>query len=410
METNNITSAFDNIENSPWDPIIEVLAEYNKCTDPNKINLTVGAYRDENLKPVVFESVREAENKLFSKKFSREYLPPTGDEEFNKLTQKLIFPDNHPVYKNNQILTVQSISGSGGIRLAGEFISRFFDSKKIYIPNLTWPNHQQIFKMANLHLETYRYYDSKNNKLDLEGFLADLENAEEGATILLQVCGHNPTGVDPSEGEWKLIADVMLRKNLFPFFDNAYQGFVSGDLMEDVFPILLFYDLGFEMFIAESFSKMMGLYGERAGPLHVISNDPDSLPNVKNQLSELAMGIYLTPVAHGSRIIKTILSDENLKNNWLDEMKYKVAARMKTVRQKLYDNLVKIEAPGNWEFILNQKGMFSYTGLSKTQCEALINNYKIFLVKTGRISLAGINDDNVEKLVKAVKEVKMNYE
>jgi aspartate/tyrosine/aromatic aminotransferase len=406
---NSITSAFDNVESSTWDPIIEVLAEYYKCSDPNKINLTVGAYRDENLLPVVFNCVKEAENKLFTEKFSREYLPPTGDEEFNKLTQKLIFKDGHPVYNKNQILTVQSISGSGGIRLAGEFISRFFDSKKIYVPNLTWPNHQQIFKMSNLQVETYKYYDTKSNKLDIEGLLEDLEKAEDGATVLLQVCGHNPTGVDPSEDEWGKIAEVMLRKNLFPFFDNAYQGFVSGDLKEDAFPILLFFDLGFEMFIAQSFSKMMGLYGERAGPLHVIVNDSESIPNIKNQLSELAKGIYLTPVGHGSRIIKTILSDENLKNDWLNEIKYKIAARMQKVRKQLFENLVKVGAPGNWEFILNQKGMFSYTGLTKTQCEALINNYKIFLVKTGRISLTGINDENVQRLAEAIKEVKTNF-
>jgi aspartate/tyrosine/aromatic aminotransferase len=407
---NTITSAFDHIEDSPWDPIIEILAEYYKCKDPNKINLTVGAYRDENLKPVVFNCVREAEKKLFEEKFSRAYLPPTGDEEFNRLTQKIIFPEGHPVYKNNQILTVQSISGTGGIRLAAEFISHFFDSKKIYIPSLTWPNHPQIFNMSRLTIETYRYYDNTDKKLDLDGLLEDLEKAEDGATVVLQVCGHNPTGVDPSQEEWKKIAEIMLRKNLFPFFDNAYQGFVSGDLPTDAYPILLFYDMGFEMFISESFSKMMGLYGERAGPLHVIVNDPESIPNVKNQLSELAKGLYLTPVAHGSRIIKTILSDEALKNDWLHEIKYKVSERMKNIRQKLYENLIKVGAPGNWEFILNQKGMFSYTGLTKTQCEVLINNYKIFLGKTGRISITGINDENIERLAQAIKEVKTNYE
>jgi aspartate/tyrosine/aromatic aminotransferase len=408
MET-KITSAFDNIENCPVDPIIEIFSEYYKCQDPNKMNLTVGSYRDENLQPVVFNCVREAENKLFSDKFSREYLSPTGDEEFNKLTQKIIFPEGHPVYQNNQILTVQSISGSGGIRLAGEFISRSFESKKIYIPSLTWPNHQQIFKMSNLIIETYRYYDLNNNKLDIDGLLSDLENAENGSTILLQVCGHNPTGIDPSKEEWKKIAEVMSKKDLFPFFDNAYQGFVSGDLMTDAYPILLFYDLGFEMFISESFSKMMGLYGERAGPLHLIIRDPDSIPNVKNQLSELALGIYLTPVGHGSRIIKTVLSDEKLKNDWLHEIKHTVAQRMKNIRIKLYENLVMVGAPGNWKFILNQKGMFSYTGLTKTQCEALINHHRIFLVKTGRISLTGINDGNVERLALAIKDVKENY-
>ena len=407
---NTTTSAFDHIEVIPWDPIIEILSEYYKCTDPNKINLTVGAYRDENLKPVVFNSVKAAEKKLIEENFSRAYLPPTGDEEFNRLTQKIIFPEGHQIYKNNQILTVQSISGTGGIRLAAEFIFHFFDSKKIYVPCLTWPNHQQIFNISRLSIETYRYYDNKEKILDIKGLLQDLENAEDGATVVLQVCGHNPTGVDPSEEEWKKIAEVMLRKNLYPFFDTAYQGFVSGDLQKDAYPILLFYEMGFEMFISQSFSKSMGLYGERAGPLHVIVNDPDSIPNIKNHLCELAKGLYLCPVAHGSRLIKTILSDETLKNDWLNEIKYKISARMKNIRQKLYETLNKVGAPGNWEFILNQTGMFSYTGLSKTQCEALIKNYSIFLVKSGRISITGLNDENLQRFAEAIKEVKTNYE
>jgi aspartate/tyrosine/aromatic aminotransferase len=400
-------SAFEHIEATQWDPIVEILEEYRLCQDTNKINLTIGAYRDENLQPIVFKSVKEAENKIFSEKFSREYLSPTGDEEFNKLTQRTIFPEEHEVYKKNNIITVQSISGSGGLRLGAEFCSRFI-SKKIYIPHLTWPNHFPIFQLSNIETLTYRYFDDKTKLLDENSYFEDLENAEDGSVVLLHVCGQNPTGVDPTLEQWKKTIEIMKRKNLFPFFDNAYQGYVSGDLNTDAYPIHLFYEAGFEMIISQSFSKSMGLYGERAGPLHFVVNDSSLVPNIKNSLSEIALGLYLVPVAHGSRIIKTVLKDEQLKKLWVDELKI-VSSRLNHIRDVLYDNLVKVGVPGTWEHIKKQKGMFSYTGLTYKQCEALIKVHKIFLVKSGRISLSGLNKDNVEKVAIAMKDVIENY-
>lgn len=405
--SSEIKSAFDHVEATQWDPIVEILEEYRLCTDPNKINLTIGAYRDENLQPVVFKCVRQAEERLFNQKFSKEYLSPTGDEEFNNLTQYTIFHEGHRVYKENRIVTVQSISGSGGLRLGGEFISRFI-SKKIYIPHLTWPNHFPIFQLAKMETCEYRYFDEKTKLLDEEGYLQDLENAEDGSVILLHVCGQNPTGVDPSLDQWKKTIEIMKRKNLFPFFDNAYQGYVSGDLNDDAYPIHLFFEAGFEMLISQSFSKSMGLYGERAGPLHFVVNDSNLIPDIKSNLADIALGLYLTPVGHGSRIIKTILQDKELVKLWVEELK-EVSSRLNGVRGLIFDALVKAEVPGNWEHIKKQKGMFSYTGLTLKQCEALIKVHKIFLVKSGRISLSGLNASNVEKVALAIKDVVLNY-
>lgn len=401
------TSIFDHVEATQWDPIVEILEEYRACTDTKKINLTIGAYRDEELNPVVFNCVRKAEDKIFSEKFSRAYLPPTGDEEFNLITQTTIFPEGHDIYKQNRMVTVQSISGSGCLRLGGEFIKRLI-ANTIYVPHLTWPNHFPIFQMSNLKVITYGYYDSETNGLNINSFLEDLKNAEENAVVLLHVCGNNPTGVDPSRDEWKQIGEVMKKKNLFPFFDMAYQGFISGDIYEDSYPIQLFNDMGFEMIIAQSFSKSMGLYGERAGPLHIIVNDPSSLPNVKSQLNDLALGMYICPVGHGSRIIKTVLSDENLRKEWIQELNIAVT-RLNSVRYKLYEHLTNLNTPIKWDHIKNQHGMFTYTGLTKEQCETLIKKYKIFLVKSGRISLAGLNEENVHRVAEAIKDVVENY-
>jgi aspartate/tyrosine/aromatic aminotransferase len=259
-----------------------------------------------------------------------------------------------------------------------------------------------------METKTYRYYDENTKLLDEKGLLADLEQAENGSVVLLHVCGQNPTGVDPDLDQWKKIVEIMKRKSLFPFFDNAYQGYVTGDLNSDAYPIHLFYEKGFEMMISQSFSKSMGLYGERAGPLHFITKDSQTLPKIKDSLTELALGLYLTPVGHGSRIIKTVLADQELKKMWIDELK-EVSQRLNTVRELLYEALVKVKVPGTWEHIKFQKGMFSYTGLNKTQCEALIKKHKIFLVKSGRISLSGLNAQNVEKVALAMKDVVENY-
>jgi aspartate/tyrosine/aromatic aminotransferase len=405
MET--IKSSFDHVEATQWDPIIEILEEYRLCPDQNKINLTIGAYRDKYLQPVVFRCVKKAEERIFSTKFSRDYLPQTGDEEFNKLTQYTVFPKGHEIYEKNKILTVQSLSGGGEIRLCAEFISKFLN-KNVWVPHLTWPNHNLILKIAGLNELVYRFYDLKTNCYNNDLVLEDLEKAEEGSIILLHVCGNNPTGADPSREDWHKIAELMETKKLTPFFDMAYQGYTTGDIMEDIYAVHLFYKMGFEMFIAQSFSKSMNLYGERAGPLHIITNDPKTIPNIKSQLSELALGLYLCPVGHGSRIIKTVLGDEELKKDWEVELK-ECVDRLNGVRNKLYECLVSIGTPGDWGHVKKQYGMFCYTGLTLKQCEALIKEHKIFLVKSGRISLSGLNDDNIEKVAQAIKDVVTKY-
>jgi aspartate aminotransferase len=421
QKISELSSLFDGIDVAPSDPIIEILDLYSKCPNPEKVNLTIGAYRNEKLQPIVFNSVKIAEEEILKENFSREYLPFLGDQEFNSLTQTTLFDLNNPKIKQNKklnvidskrIVTVQSISGSGSLRLGAEFLSKFIH-KKVYIPHLTWTNHFLIFEKSGMETIKYPYFNSENKELDFENLKNFLLNStEENSVVLLHVCGHNPTGVDPNESQWRDICEIMKQKNLFPFFDLAYQGYISGDLYADIYPIYIFLENDFEMFISQSFSKSMNLYGERAGSLHVIINPSETLDenikNIKIHFTQIAKGIYLVPVGHGSRIIKRVLGKEHLRKMWENELK-ECVHRLNYVRSKLYEELKRIETKGTWEHVINQKGMFSYTGLNENQCCVLIEKHNIFLSKSGRISLSGLNDDNIQIVALAIKDAVENY-
>jgi len=416
MENKNTDSIFDHIEGTSWDPIIEILSLYNTCTNPDKVNLTIGAYRDENLKPVVFESVKLAEKEIFEKGFSRDYLPLTGDEEFNYQTQISIFdPKQSAIKENNKlnvienkrITTIQSISGSGSLRIGSEFLAKFVN-KKIYISDLTWPNHLPICELAGMTTEPYPYYNTVTKGLDFDGMINSLKKMDENSVVMLHICGHNPTGVDPNEEQWVEIRKVMQERNLFPFFDLAYQGYITGDLYADILPIYEFLNNDFEMFIAQSFSKAMNLYGERAGALHVVVNDPESIPNVKAHFAEIAKSIYLVPVGHGARIVKTVIGTPELRKIWAEELKC-ASHRLNRMREGLTNELKKLNPQREWEFIMRQRGMFSYTGLTEKQSTALIEKHNIFLVKTGRISLSGLNEKNLNFVATSIIDVLDNY-
>ena len=402
----NDLSIFNNITYVSPDPIIEINERYMNCKDPNKISLVIGVARDEDGKPIVFKAVREAELRSTEQGFSREYLGVLGDEEFNLAAQSLIFDSENEAVKENRVLSVQSISGSGSLRIGAEFIAEYIH-KTIYVCDPTWANHFLIFASSGLKVVTYDYFNAKTNSLNIDEMINVLSNAELGASVLLHVSGHNPTGVDPTKEEWMRILNVIKERKLFTFFDLAYHGFISGDLFEDAYPIYLFQQHKMEFFIAQSLSKNMGLYGERVGCLHVVVNDSQFISNIKSQLERLALGVYLTPVGNGSRIAKIVILDKELHSSWIEELKI-VVRRIINMREKLYDKLLEIKCPGNWDHVIEQKGMFSFTGLTADQCEYLIEKHKIFLTKNGRISLSGINSGNIEVIARAIKDTVEN--
>ncbi|CAO2816898.1 unnamed protein product [Amaranthus hypochondriacus] len=396
------TSRFDGISMAPPDPILGVSEAFKADTDEKKLNLGVGAYRTEELQPYVLNVVKKAENLMLEKGENKEYLPIEGLAAFNKATAELLFGANNAVLKEQRVATVQSLSGTGSLRLAAALIERYFPGAKVLISSPTWGNHKNIFNDARVPWSEYRYYDPKTVGLDFEGMIADIKAAPEGSFILLHGCAHNPTGIDPTPEQWEKIADVIQEKGHFPFFDVAYQGFASGSLDEDASSVRLFAARGMELLVAQSYSKNLGLYAERIGAINVVCSTADAAARVKSQLKRIARPMYSNPPIHGARIVAHVVGNPEFFGEWKDEMEM-MAGRIKSVRQKLYDNLISKEKSGkDWSFILKQIGMFSFTGLNKAQSDNMTNKWHIYMTKDGRISLAGLSAAKCEYLADAI--------
>lgn len=395
-------SRFDGISMAPADPILGVSEAFKADTDEKKLNLGVGAYRTEELQPYVLNVVKKAENLMLERGENKEYLPIEGLAAFNKVTAELLFGADNPVLKEQRVATVQSLSGTGSLRLAGAFIERYFPGAKVLISSPSWGNHKNIFNDARVPWSEYRYYDPKTVGLDFEGMIADIKAAPEGSFILLHGCAHNPTGIDPTPEQWVKIADVIQERNHIPFFDVAYQGFASGSLDEDASSMRLFASRGMELLVAQSYSKNLGLYAERIGAINVVCSSADAATRVKSQLKRLARPMYSNPPVHGAKIVANVVGNPDLFNEWKEEMEM-MAGRIKSVRQKLYDNLISKDKSGkDWSYILKQIGMFSFTGLNKAQSDNMTNKWHIYMTKDGRISLAGLSAAKCEYLADAI--------
>ncbi|XWS72725.1 hypothetical protein CRYUN_Cryun02cG0065000 [Craigia yunnanensis] len=386
--TSNV-SRFEGITMAPPDPILGVSEAFKADNHELKLNLGVGAYRTEELKPYVLNVVKK-------------YLPIEGLAAFNKVTAELLFGADNPVIKKQRVATVQGLSGTGSLRLAAALIERYFPGAKVLISSPTWGNHKNIFNDAGVPWSEYRYYDPKTVGLDFEGMIADIKAASDGSFILLHGCAHNPTGIDPTPEQWGIIADVIQEKNHIPFFDIAYQGFASGSLDADAASVRMFVARGMEVIAAQSYSKNLGLYAERIGAINVVCSSPDAAGRVKSQLKRIARPMYSNPPVHGARIVANIVGDSALFKEWNAEMEM-MAGRIKNVRHKLFDSLSSKDKSGkDWSFVLKQIGMFSFTGLNKVQCDNMTNKWHVYMTKDGRISLAGLSLAKCEYLADAI--------
>lgn len=395
-------SRFEGIAMAPPDPILGVSEAFRADTDAKKLNLGAGAYRTEELNPYVLNVVKKAENLMLEKGYNKEYLPIEGLAAFNKATAEVLLGADNPVIKQQRVATVQGISGTGSLRLAAALIERYFPGAKVLISAPTWGNHKNLCNDAGVPWSEYRYYDPRTVGLDFEGMIADIKEAPEGSFILLHGCAHNPTGIDPTPEQWEKIADVMQEKNHIPFIDIAYQGFASGSLDEDAASVRLFTARGMELLIAQSYSKNLGLYAERIGAINVVCSSADAVARVKSQLKRIARAMYSNPPAHGARIVANVVGDPTLFGEWKAEMEM-MAGRIKSVRQKLYDCLSTKDKSGkDWSFLLKQIGMFSFTGLNKTQSENMTSKWHVYMTRNGRISLAGLSLAKCEYLADAM--------
>jgi len=398
-------STWANVPAGPPDPILGVTEAFKADKDSRKINLGVGAYRDENGKPYVLGSVKKAEELISAGNPDKEYLGITGLPDFTKNAAKLAYGVDSAPLKANSVAVTQSISGTGALRIGGAFLGRFFPTNKtIYLPVPSWGNHTPIFRDSGLEVRGYRYFDKKTVGLDFAGLKEDLQNAPEGSIVLLHACAHNPTGVDPTQAQWKEISDLVKEKKLFPFFDMAYQGFASGNTTRDAFAVRYFVEQGHQVALAQSFAKNMGLYGERVGAFSLVCADPEERARVESQLKIVIRPMYSNPPLHGARIANTILANENLYKEWEGEVEG-MANRIISMREKLYDLLSKTHnTPGEWGHIKSQIGMFSFTGLTPPQTKALAEKAHIYMTGDGRISMAGLNGSNIDYFAENVSQ------
>ncbi|KAJ5614220.1 hypothetical protein N7528_007874 [Penicillium herquei] len=380
---------------APEDPLFGLMKAYREDPSDKKVDLGIGAYRDNNAKPWVLPVVKKADDAIHNDpNLNHEYLSIGGLPDLTAAAQKLIVGADSPAIQDKRICTLQTISGTGAVHLGGLFLSKFHPQKPtIYLSNPTWANHNQIFTNVGLRIASYPYFSAKTKGLDFDGMLQALRAAPSGSVILLHACAHNPTGVDPTQEQWREIATVMRERSHFPFFDTAYQGFASGDLVRDAWAIRYFIEQGFELCVAQSFAKNFGLYGERTGAFHFVSAPgAEGAAANKHIASQLAI------------LQRSEISNPLPMARWEEDLRT-MSGRILEMRAGLRERLESRGTPGTWDHITSQIGMFSFTGLTETQVKILRDKWHVYMTKNGRISMAGLNTHNIDYFAEAVDSV-----
>ncbi len=385
------------LKNKPVDPILGLSVLFNEDTNPNKLNLGIGAYKSEDGQVVLFKSVHEAERLIWEEKRSKVYLPIDGDSTFRDEVLKLIYGEYDP----KTHYCAHTAGCTAALKISGNILSEM-GIKTIFLPDLTWQNHYLLYSLTGLKTEKYPYYDTENKCLRLNEILKTLQNAPENSAVLLQVGCHNPVGRDPSEEEWEQITDLIKEKNLFPILDSAYQGFGDG-FEEDAAPIRLFSSKFQQYFLCYSFSKNFGLYGERVGAFIAVDQTGKSTLKVRDNAKHYIRSCYSSPGIHGSRIVKTILQSKDLKETWADEL-YEMQKRLKTLRRNFVDKL-KEKGLEEYAYIEKDRGLFSLMGLSKEQVIQLREEYAIYIVENSRLNIAALSSTNMDYVAESIKQI-----
>lgn len=404
-------SAWASVPQAPLDPILGMSQRYNADTDPRKVNVSIGAYRTDEGKPLVLSCVKKAEKMMLEDaSLNKEYLPQRGDVVYSALCQKMIFGADSQLVKDGLVATVQSLSGTGALRVGAEFVKRYAPpGTTIYVSSPTWGTHTSIMDHANVPCKSYRYWDKANRNLDLKGMLEDIENAPDGSIIMLHAAAHNPTGVDPTKEQWDQIKAVCQKKKHLCWFDNAYQGYATGDLDKDGYSTRSFAESGMPLLISQSFAKNFGLYGERAGTFSLTCGSKEEVTNCLSQLDLIIRNLYSNPPKHGANIVRIVLQNPELEKEWRDEL-LAMSVRIQDMRTELEGELVRLGTPGSWSHITSQIGMFSFTGLSPAQSKAMVDKHHIYMLGNGRISMAGVTSKNVKYIAASIDDVVRNVE
>ncbi len=396
-------SIFSAVEMAPRDPILGLIEQFNADTNPNKVNLGVGVYFDDNGKLPLLQCVQAAEKAMMDKPTARGYLPIDGIAAYDAAVKALVFgADSEPV-KSARVATVQGIGGTGGLKIGADFLKKLNPSAKILISDPSWENHRALFTSAGFTVESYRYYDAAKRGIDFDGMLADISAAPAGTIILLHACCHNPTGYDITAAQWDQVIAAIKAKALVPFLDMAYQGFGNG-IQEDGAVIGKFVASGLDFFVSTSFSKSFSLYGERVGALSVLCPNKDEADRVLSQLKIVIRTNYSNPLIHGGAVVAAVLANPEWRALWERELG-EMRVRIKAMRQSLVDGLKAAGVKQDMSFITSQIGMFSYSGLAKDQMVRLRNEFAVYGTDTGRMCVAALNSHNIGYVCQAIAKV-----
>ena len=396
-------SLFSTVEMAPRDPILGLNEQFNADTNPNKVNLGVGVYFDDNGKLPLLQCVQAAEKTMMEKPTARGYLPIDGIAAYDAAVKSLVFgADSEPV-KSSRVATVQGIGGTGGLKIGADFLKKLNPNAKVLISDPSWENHRALFTSAGFTVESYRYYDAAKRGVDFAGMQADLNAAPAGTIVLLHACCHNPTGYDITASQWDQVIAAVKAKNLVPFLDMAYQGFGNG-IAEDGAVIGKFVAAGLDFFVSTSFSKSFSLYGERVGALSVLCASKEEADRVLNQLKIEIRTNYSNPPTHGGAVVAAVLNNPELRALWEKELG-EMRVRIKAMRQKLVDGLKAAGVKQDMSFITQQIGMFSYSGLTKDQMVRLRSEFGVYGTDTGRMCVAALNSKNIDYVCQAIAKV-----
>jgi aromatic-amino-acid transaminase len=395
---------FQHVDAYAGDPILSLNEEFQKDPRAGKINLSIGIYFDNNDGRIpMLPSVRAAELAVVEAAGPRPYLPMEGAANFRSAVQGLLFGAGHPALAAGRIATIQGVGSSGGLKVGADLLKRYFPDSTVYLSDPTWDNHRAVFEGSGHVCETYPYYDAATGGVRFDALLAFFQQLPARSIVLMHACCHNPTGVDLMQDQWRALVPVIRERQLLPFLDLAYQGYGDG-IEEDAFAVRLLADEGLSFLIANSFSKSMSLYGERCGALSVVCPDADQAARVLGQLKFMIRRNYSNPPMHGGQIVAKVLTDPKLSAMWAAEVA-EMRERIQSMRKQLHGVLVA-KLPGrNFDYFLTQRGMFSYTGLTAGQAERLKTEFGVYILRSGRMCVAGLNTRNVEATAEAMAAV-----
>ncbi|WP_051255454.1 aromatic amino acid transaminase [Variovorax paradoxus] len=399
-----MSSLFSSLPRYAGDPILALMEVFTRDPRPAKVSLSIGLYFDEAGRLPVLQSVRRAQELLFKRGGPSPYLPMEGAARYRKAVQDLVFGRSHPALEAGRVATMASIGGSGALRVGADFLRSQLGCTHVYLPDPTWDNHFALFQGAGFDVQTYPYFDARTRSLCFDALVDRLRGLRERSVVLLHASCHNPTGMDLDIAQWKVISGIMRERRLLPFVDMAYQGFGDG-LDQDAASIRLLADEGHEFLVANSFSKNFSIYGERAGGLSVVCTDAAAAEAVLGQLKLAVRGNYSTPAAHGSALVETVLDCDELRTLWISDLAA-MRGRIGDMRKRLHAALnARCGAGHDFSYLLQQRGMFSYTGLSARQLHALREQHAVYMLDTGRVCIPGLTPQSIDHVSDAIAAV-----